>query len=309
MRGNEFADLRAFVAIAEHGSFSRAAEHLRIAPSTLSQIIRNLEDRLGVALLYRTTRSVSLTAPGVRLLARFKPAMEEMEAAIGEVRDLRARPNGAVRLHMSRAAYVALLEPIIGELHADFPDILLDLVIDDAAIDLVAEGFDLSVTRHALIDPSVEVVDLGGDLCHVAAAAPKYFAEHGVPNTPKDLLAHCCINWRQPGTTSAYFWQFHVDGRWESMAVKGSLIVSHCEVAVAAAVAGVGIAFVIEPHCRDAIRRGALIPVLQDFLPRFPGWCLCRPKSKRQSAATSAVIEFISGRSGYDVHSKKREPN
>lgn len=298
MRGHEYADLCAFAAIADHSSFSRAAKHLGIAPSTLSQTIRNLEDRLGVALLYRTTRSVSLTAAGTRLLRRFKPAMEEMEAAIGEVRDLRDQPNGVVHLHMSRAAYLALLEPIMGEFHVEYPDILLDVVIDDAAVDLVAEGFDLSVTRHALIDPSMDVIDLGGDLWHVAAAAPRYLAEHGVPNTPKDLSAHRCINWRQPGTANPHLWQFHVDGRWESVAAKGSLIVSHCEVAVAAAVAGAGIAFVIEPHCREAIRRGALTPVLQDFLPRLPGWCLCRPKSRRRSAATSAVIAFLSRASG-----------
>jgi DNA-binding transcriptional LysR family regulator len=297
MRGHEYADLRAFAAIADHGSFSRAAEHLGIAPSTLSQIIKNLEDRLGVALLYRTTRSVSLTAAGARLLARFKPAMAEMDAAVSEVRDLGDQPRGMVRLHMSRAAYIALLEPIIGDFLGTYPDILLDLVIDDAAIDLVAEGFNLSVTRHALIDPSVEVIDIGGDLCHVAAAAPHYLAEYGVPNTPKDLQAHRCIDWRQPGTAHPHLWQFHVYGRWESLAAKGSLIVSHCEIAVAAAVAGVGIAFVIEPHARDAVRRGALVPVLQDFLPRFRGWCLCRPKSRGRSAATSAVIAFISQRS------------
>jgi DNA-binding transcriptional LysR family regulator len=298
VRGHEYADLRAFAAIADHGSFSRAAEHLGIAPSTLSQVIKNLEDRLGVALLYRTTRSVSLTAAGARLLARFKPAMAEMEAAISEVRDLGDHPRGMVRLHMSRAAYIALLEPIIGDFHDTYPDVLLDLVIDDAAIDLVAEGFDLSVTRHALIDPSVEAIDIGGDLCHVAAAAPHYLAAYGVPKTPKDLQAHRCIDWRQPGTAHPYLWQFHVDGRWESLAAKGALIVSHCEIAVVAAVAGAGIAFVIEPHARDAVRRGALVPVLRDFLPRFRGWCLCRPKAKGRSAATSAVIAFISHRSG-----------
>lgn len=294
MRGHDYADLRAFAAVADHSSFSRAAEHLGIAPSTLSQTIRNLEDRLGVALLYRTTRSVSLTAAGTRLLARFRPAMEEMEAAISEVRDLRDRPNGVVHLHMSRAAYLALLEPVIGDFHVDYPDILLDVVIDDAAVDLVADGFDLSVTRHALVDPSMDVIELGGDLRHVAAAAPRYLAEHGIPVTPKDLSGHRCINWRQPGTSTPYLWRFYVDGRWESMAAKGSLIVSHCEVAVAAAVAGAGIAFVIEPHSRDAVRRGALVPVLQDYLPRLPGWCLCRPRSRRHSAATSAVIAFLS---------------
>lgn len=297
MRGHEYADLRAFAAIADCGSFSRAAEHLGIAPSTLSQTIRNLEDRLGVALLYRTTRSVSLTAAGTRLLARFKPAMEEMEAALGEVRDLRDRPNGVVHLHLSRAAYLALLEPALGDFHVEYPDIHLDVVIDDSAVDLVAEGFDLSVTRHALIDPSVDVLDLGGELWHVAAAAPRYLAKHGIPATPGDLAGHRCINWRQPGTAHPYLWRFFADGRWENVVVKGTLTVSHCEVAVAAAVAGAGIAFVIEPHAREAVRQGMLTPLLRDFLPRFPGWCLCRPKSRRQSAATSAVVAFISRRS------------
>ncbi len=294
MRGHEYADLQAFIAVAEHGSFARAATHLRIAPSTLSQTIRNLEERLGVRLLNRTTRSVSVTGAGARLLARFKPAMEEMEAAVNDARDLRAKPAGIVRLHIPRAAYTALLEPSLGKLHRTYPDILLEVVIDDAA-NSAAAGFDLSVRSRELVEPSMTASKLGGDLRHVAVASPAYLEKHGSPATPQDLANHRCINWRQPGTANPYHWEFQVDGRWSSVAVSGPLIVSHCDAAITAALDAVGIAFTLEAYARLLIDSGKLVSLLEDFLPPFPGWLVCSSNHRQMPAATLAVAKFISG--------------
>ena len=199
MRGHEYVELQAFTAVVEHGSFARAADHLRLAPSTLSQIIRNLEERLGVRLLNRTTRSVSVTAAGSRLLARFKPALEEMEAAISDARDLQAKPRGNVRLHIPRPAYTALLEPALGTFHRMLPDILLEVTIDDALTNIVATGFDLDVRSRTLIDRSLTAINLGADLRHVAVASPAYLEKHGRPATPQGLAHHRCIGWRAPG--------------------------------------------------------------------------------------------------------------
>jgi len=302
MRGHEYADLQAFIAVVEHGSFARAATHLRIAPSTLSQTIRSLEERLGVRLLNRTTRSVSVTGAGSRLLARFKPAMEEMEAAVKEARDLRAKPAGIVRLHIPRAAYTALLEPSLGDLYRACPDILLEVVIDDAATNSVATGFDLSIRSRELVEPSMTASKLGGDLRHVAVASPAYLEEHGSPSTPQDLANHRCINWRQPGTAHPYHWEFRVDGRWSSVAVSGPLIVSHCDAAITAALDAVGVAFTLEAYARPLIDSGKLVSLLEEFLPPFPGWFVCSPNHRQVPAAALAVVKFISGESVTERH-------
>ena len=308
MRGHEYVELQAFTAVVEHGSFARAADHLRLAPSTLSQIIRNLEERLGVRLLNRTTRSVSVTAAGSRLLARFKPALEEMEAAISDARDLQAKPRGNVRLHIPRPAYTALLEPALGTFHRMLPDILLEVTIDDALTNIVATGFDLDVRSRTLIDRSLTAINLGADLRHVAVASPAYLEKHGRPATPQGLAHHRCIGWRPPGAATPYRWEFHIEDSWVAVPVAGPLIVSHCDVALTAATEAVGIAFALEPSARQLVQDGALISILEDFLPSFPGWSLCYPKHRQLPAATLAVANFLSNlRSRPDPNQSRSE--
>jgi DNA-binding transcriptional LysR family regulator len=293
MRGSEFAELRAFVTVAEHGNFARAAKSLRISPSTLSQTIRELEERLGVRLLNRTTRSVSLTEAGGRLLARFKPAMEEMVAAVADARTLRDRPAGTVRLHASRSASSLMVEPRLGAFFEAYPDIVLDLTIDDAVTNIVAAGFDVAIRIGELLEEDMVAVKIGPDIRQLAVASPAYLARHGTPRAPSDLHAHRCINWRWPGTSGLYNWEFAQNGRWFSVAVNGPLIVSHRDAALSAALQGVGIAFWSEYALRDHIDAGRLVTLLEEFSPPFPGWHLCYPKQRHASAPVRAFVEFF----------------
>ena len=293
MRGSDYAELRAFAAVAEQASFARAAERLRIAPSTLSQTIRALEQRLGVTLLNRTTRRVSLTGAGARLLERFVPAMADMEAAVRDARDQGLGPRGLVRMHVPRAAYHRHVEGSLGRLIATAPDVVLDLVVDDAFGDFVADGFDLIVRHAENTDSSMIAVPLGGGLRHAVLAAPAYLAAHGTPLEPTQLLHHRCINWRRPGTQQQYRWRFVCDGKIDTMAVSGPLTVSHCDVAIAAAKAGVGIAYVLGTLGEDAMRSEDLISLLEDYLPPLDGWRLCYPRQREPTTAVRAVLDAI----------------
>ena len=244
-------------------------------------------------MLHRTTRSVAMTGAGVRLFDRFKPAMVEMEAAVLDLRELSHTPAGLVRIHMPRAAYVSLLEGRLGEFHRTYPSIHLDMVVDDALIDIVSAGFDLDVRLAGALDASTSAPATSSSIRHVAVASPLYLATHGMPLTPADLSRHRCIQWRRPGTEHPYRWTFQIEGCTTPVDAKGPMTVSHCDLAVAAAVASIGIAFVLEQHAADALASATLKSVLDEFLPPFAGWCVCHPLTSRLSAATHAVIEFL----------------
>jgi DNA-binding transcriptional LysR family regulator len=295
MRGHEYADLRAFVRVAEAASFARAAVQLRVSPSTLSGTIRGLEDRLGVRLLNRTTRSVALTEAGAKLLARFKPAMEEMEAAVGDLGPLRDTPSGTVRLHLPRLACATLLEPVLGRFAEIYPDVRLELAIDDAPRDIVAAGFDLGITLGELLEKDMVAVKLGADVHQIAVASPAYLARHGTPETPADLHAHRCINWRKPGSGKLYNWEFMKDGQWFAVAVDGPLTVSHRDVALVAAAQGVGIAFAYwsDRWLRPLIQAGELVALLEAYSPPFPGWHLYFPRHATRTPAVRALVDFL----------------
>ncbi len=293
MRGSDYAELRAFAEVASQGSFVRVAERLHTAPSTLSQTIRALENRLGVTLLNRTTRRVSLTGAGASLLNRFAPAMAEIEAAVQETRDQRLEPRGLVRLQLPRAAYHSHVEPVLGRLAEKLPEVALDLVVDDAASDFVANGFDLVVRRGESMDIGLITVPLGGKLRHVVVASPAYLALHGTPREPTELLDHRCIQWHRPDTHERHRWRFTIAGEDITLAVSGPLTASHCDVAIAAAAAGVGIAYVLQPLAAKPIANGRLVPLLESYLPSFEGWHLCYPRQRRTPAAVLAVVEEL----------------
>lgn len=292
MTGSEFAELRAFAEVARHRSFVRAAENLRIAPSTLSQTVRALEERLGVTLLVRTTRRVSITSAGLRLLERFAPAIDEIEAAVLEARDGRVRPGGVVRLHALRPAYTRHVEPVLGLLRERIPDVTLDLTVDDAPTDVATSGYDLVIRRAEFVDSGMTALDLGAELRHTAVASPDYLTRCGAPTSPHDLPEHSCIRWRPPGEPNQR-WQFKVAGELLTVPVTGSLIVSHCDAAVAAALQGVGIAFVLESYSLPFTGQGRLVSLLTEFLPLLGGWKLCHPKRIRPTAAARAVAEIL----------------
>ncbi|NLS27456.1 HTH-type transcriptional regulator PgrR [Sphingomonas sp. S2M10] len=290
---SEFGALRAFAAVAEHRSFSRAAEQLGVSPSALSQLIRGLEARLGIRLLHRTTRSVAVTEAGDTLLAEVGPAIDSLTGALAQARSAARRPAGTVRLHCFHAAADSFVVPMLPKLAHDFPDITLDLTVDDTVVDLVGSGFDAGIRIGEVIERDLVAVRLGGDIRQLAVAAPAYLAAHGAPDTPRDLLEHRCIRWRWPGQPQPYAWEFFDQGRWFSVAVTGPLITSSRAVMMKAALAGIGIAFLKEESVAEEVARGALTPLLETWSVPFPGYYLCYPQQRQMAPALRTVIDLI----------------
>lgn len=292
MRGSEFADLQAFVAVAEASSFSGAARSLGVSPSALSQTIRTLEDRLGVRLLNRTTRSVTRTEAGTRLLRRVAPLFADFDAAIEEVGDFRAKPAGTVRICAPQMAILHLVQPMLAGFGEAYPDIVLDLTSDDSVADIVARGFDAGIRLGEFVDRDMIAVGLGGPLRQIAVASPAYLATRPTPTTPSDLADHRCINWRRPGQSSVYSWEFARDGAWFEVAVKGALIVNDCAVALRAALDGLGVTVWTEEWLEDELSSGALVPLLGDWSPPKAGFQLYHPSRRRTPPALRAFIDF-----------------
>ena len=293
MRGSEYFDLRAFVAIAEQGSFVRAAQHLGMTPSSLSQVIRQLESRLDVRLLNRTTRSLSLTDAGTRLLERARPALAELEAATAEIRDLQQAPAGMLRLYLPRLLSRTFLEPLLGPFNRAFPHIVLDVCIGDALVNIVEAGFDLGFRLAEDLEDDMVAVPVGTPLRHVAVATADYFERHGRPLKPADLQRHQCINWRQYGNGEISRWEFRRGSRSTLVGVEGPLIVSERNLALAAALQGVGIALLSEHLVAPYLNQGLLVPCLEDWCPPRSGWNMYYHKQRHTPATVRAFVGFV----------------
>lgn len=296
MRASGNSDLRAFVAVAEQGSFSKAADLLGLSPSSLSQIIRTFEERLGVRLLQRTTRSVALTEAGERLLLRARPALAELDAALRDVGHFRDRPAGMVRVRCLRLPFRIYVEPVLADFHEAYPEIKLDILVDDAVVDLVASGFDVGFTLGEVMEKDMIGVRVGEDMRQIAVASPSYIAKHGQPETPRDLLSHKCVRWRWPGRTTPYNWEFCRDGEWFEVEVDGPLILSEQQMTIDAAVRGIGIAFWIERELQPLIQAGQLVALLEEWSAPFPGFFMCYPQQRQMAPALRAFIDFVKAR-------------
>jgi DNA-binding transcriptional LysR family regulator len=293
LSGGDFAHLRAFVVVGQALSFTRAAEALGVTPSALSQVIRTFEDRIGVRLLNRTTRSVSLTEAGENLLRRVAPAVAELNQAVGQARLYQERPSGTVRVHAFRSAADLYLQPILPAFRRSFPQVVLDITVDDEVVDAVASGFDAAIRIGEVIERDMIAVPLEPPVRQVPVAAPDYVAERGLPAHPRDLLAHDCIRWRWPGRSKPYRWEFFEDGVWFEVEVDGPLIVNSKDMALKAAIDGVGIAFSVERTARQAILDGRLVPMLEAWCEPFPGHHLCFPRQRQMSPALRAFIDAV----------------
>lgn len=291
--GTDYNQLRAFLAVAEALSFSRAARALGVTPSALSQTIRGLEDSLGLQLLHRTTRSVSLTEAGDMLRRRAQPAVAALGAALAQARLAGERPAGTVRIHSFRSAAKTYLEPMLAGFAEAYPDILLDITLDDSVVDIVGGGFDLALRIGEVIERDMVALRLGPAMRQIAVAAPAYLARHGRPAHPRDLLHHACIRWRWPGRAHPYAWEFFENGHWFEVTVGGPLIVNDKEMAMAAALAGVGIAFCVEDAVAAHIAAGRLVPLLEPWSEAFPGLFLCYPQQRLMAPAVRAVIDSL----------------
>jgi DNA-binding transcriptional LysR family regulator len=298
MRGTDFANLNAFAAVVEHRSFVRAAAHLGITPSALSQTIRQLEERLGVRLLNRTTRSVAPTAAGERLYQRLRPAVDELDAAVTEAVSTRDRPAGMLRINAPRTAVMGLIAPRLGRFHRDNPGVILDVTVDDALTDIVAGRFDAGLRLGELLEKDMIAVRLTGEMEMMAVASADYLARHGTPETPDELHSHACLNWRWPTDGSLYRWEFEEDGREYEISVNGPIIANDIELVLQAALQGIGIAYTSHEWIEGWLKDGKLVRVLERYSPKFPGIYLYHPSRRQQPPALRAFIDCLLDRQG-----------
>ncbi|MCP3142652.1 LysR family transcriptional regulator [Pyxidicoccus xibeiensis] len=293
MRGTEYAELAAFVAVAQERSFRRASARLGLSPSALSHSIRGLEERLGARLLNRTTRSVAPTEAGLRLLERLEPAFVEISGAVEAVNAFSARPSGTVRLNVPRMAAHMVLAPIFGRFARAYPDVHLEVIADDGMVDIVARGFDAGIRLGEHVQRDMVAVRVTQDLRSVVVGSPGYLAAHPAPRTPRELKGHACIGYRMVSSGALYRWEFERRGVVLDVAVEGPLTLDDPDLTVAAALDGVGLAHVIESRVADHLAAGRLVRVLDDWCPSFPGFFLYYPGRRQMPAALRALIDFV----------------
>lgn len=296
MARDNISDLTTFLAVARERSFTKAAAQLRLSPSSLSHTIRGMEERLGVRLLTRTTRSVSLTDAGERLLQTVGPHFEEIDAALSALTELRDKPAGSVRITAGEHAAVAVIWPAVETLLPDYPDIKVEIIIDHGFTDIVAERFDAGVRLGEEVDKDMIAVPIGPEMRMAVIGTPSYFARHPKPLTPQDLTAHRCINIRLPTFGGFHAWEFEKDGRELRVRVDGPLAFNGSRLALAAARSGAGLAYLFEDHVREDIAAGRLIRVLSDWCPPFSGYHLYYPSRRQLSPAFAILADALRNR-------------
>ncbi|APO56559.1 DNA-binding transcriptional LysR family regulator [Bradyrhizobium diazoefficiens] len=289
--------VEAFLSVAQHRSFRRAAAELGVTPSAISQAIRALEARVGAALFIRTTRSVGLTEAGERFLARARPAFEELVAASGAARELGQRPAGLLRLTVPRSVVPILLEPLIASFCRAFPEIEVELAASEELVDLAAEGFDAGIRLGQFIAPDMVAVRLTNPLPLIILGSPAYLARRGRPERPDDLREHACLRLRRSNGALAS-WSLDDNGRSIEIVVAGPFIANDFPTMLGAAVEGVGLAQVPAPLATGAMAAGKLVPVLEQFAPMTPGVFLYYPGHRQIMPKLRAFIDHVKGRSG-----------
>ena len=296
VRRDDLGSLAMFLVVAEEKSFTRAAARLGVSQSALSHSMRRLEERLGLRLLTRTTRSVSITLAGEQLLETLRPALGDIDEKLSSLTELRDRPAGSIRITTSKHAARTILWPVVNKLTAEHPDIKIELSIDGGLTDIAAERFDAGVRLGERLEKDMIAVRIGPKLRMAAVASPAYFAEHGTPVSPGDLAHHRCINLRFVSSGTLYVWEFEKDGRELRVKVDGQIVLNDVDLTVDAAVAGRGIALMIEDHVAAQIADGSLIRVLEDWCEPFDGHYLYYPSRRQPSPAFSLFLDALRGR-------------
>lgn len=286
-------DLLAFLAVARERSFTRAAAKLGVSQSALSHTIRGLEERLGLRLLTRTTRSVSPTAIGERLLAHVGPRLEEIESEIAALGALREKPAGSIRVTAGGHAMDTVLWPKLEKFLAKYPDIRLEIDVDAGLTDIVAQRLDAGVRLGEQVAKDMIAVRIGPDWSMAAVAAPSYFAKRPLPKKPQDLLQHNCINLRLPTYGGFYPWEFEKAGRELKVRVEGQLAFNTLKQCLDATLAGFGVAYVPEDTVAHHIAKKSLKRVLEDWCPPFPGYHLYYPSRRQSSPAFALFVEAL----------------
>ncbi len=293
MQRGHLDDLLAFLAVARERSFTKAAAKLGVSQSALSHTVRGLEARVGVRLLTRTTRSVSPTEAGERLLRTVGPRLDEIETELDALGDLRDRPAGTVRI--TAIDYVAdtILWPGLVKVLREYPDIKVEITIDYGLIDIVAEGYDAGVRDGEQIAKDMIAVRIGPDARMAVVGAPSYFKDRPEPKTPRDLITHNCINLRLPTRGGLYAWEFEKDGEELNVRVEGQLVFNGTYQMLNAALAGFGLAYVPEELAQPHLAKRRLRRVLEDWCPPFAGFHLYYPSRRQHSAAFALVVDAL----------------
>lgn len=284
--------VEAFLSVATHRSFRKAAAELGVTPSAISQAIRLLEARIGAALFVRTTRSVGLTEAGERFFARAKPAFEELVAASEVARGLGQRPTGLLRLSVPRAIVPILLEPLIASFCSAYPDVQVEIVASKELVDVAAEGFDAAIRFGQLVAADMVAVPLTPPLRFLVVGSPDYFAAHSPPTHTDELRAHACVRWRQSNGALA-LWSFNDNGNPLEIAVSGPLIANDFPTMLGAARQGMGLAQLPEPMVAGDLKAGTLIEVLERYAPLSPGVFLCYPGRRQMMPKLRAFIDHL----------------
>jgi DNA-binding transcriptional LysR family regulator len=296
MTGTEYAELVAFMAVANERSFRRAAQRLGLSPSALSHTIRALEARLGARLLNRTTRSVAPTEAGQQLFARLQPVLGEMDAAVREVGAHQDTPRGTVRVNLPRIAAQWVVGPILADFLAAYPGVRVDLVVDDSITDVVAGGFDAGIRSGELVQQDMVAIRLTPDLRMAVVGAPAYLARHPAPQAPLQLREHACLTyrWRESGTLQR--WRFSGPAGASEVAVDSVFTANDTNLLLDAALRGAGLAYLLDGLVAPYLARGELVRVLEPWCPPFAGFYLYYPNRPHMPAALRAFIDVLKSR-------------
>jgi len=298
MARENLSELTAFLAVAEEQSFTRAAAKLGVSQSALSHTVRRLETRLGLRLLSRTTRHVAPTEAGARLAATLRPAFDEIDAQIAAVTEFREKPAGTIRITTGEHAAETILWPVLERLLPDYPDIKVELNLDQGLVDIVSGRFDAGVRLGEQVSKDMIAVRIGPDMRMAVVGAPAYLADNPAPKTPQDLTAHRCINLRMTTSGGVYAWEFGKGGRELRVRVDGPLTFNDTGMILKAATAGFGLACVPEDRAREFIADGRLQWLLQDWSPPFAGYHLYYPSRRQPTPAFALLVDALRYRRG-----------
>ena len=291
-RGN-LNDFLSFLAVAREKSFTRAAARLGVAQSTLSHTIRELEARLGVRLLARTTRSVALTDAGERLFRTVAPRLDEIDAEVAALGELRDKPAGTIRITAGEHSAQAVLWPALARLLPAYPEVTVEVVVDYGLTNIVAERYDAGVRLGEQVARDMIAVRIGPDVRMAVVGSPAYFARHPRPRTPQELTAHRCINLRLPTYGGIYAWEFEKGGRALKVRVEGPLVFNNLALRLNAALSGLGLAYLPEDQVRTHVNEGKLVRVLADWCPAFSGYHLYYPSRRQPTPAFTLLVDAL----------------
>jgi DNA-binding transcriptional LysR family regulator len=293
MPHENYNDLVAFLTVAREQSFTKAAAKLGVSQSALSQTVRSLEARLGIRLLTRTTRSVSPTEAGERLLNTVGPRFEEIETELGALSELKDKPSGTIRITAGEHPAISVLAPAIRKLAIEYPDINVEVIVDYGLTDIVTERYDAGIRLGEQVAKDMIAVKVSSDMRMAVVGSPEYFQRHGRPETPQDLTRHNCINMRLPTHGGIYPWEFERDGREIRVRVDGQLVFNNLAMRIDAALSGLGLAYLPEDQATVYLAAGRLERALEDWCEPFPGYHLYYPNRRHASPAFAIFVDTV----------------